>query len=129
MAQMSTGGFIVLPGGYGTFEEMMEMITWNQLGIHRLPIVILNSERLPIPSRSLLMIVGGFYDHADALFKTAVEAGFIAPQNLALCRVVDLPGGKDANKDESRAGEWGDVAVQALRDWSFSVRSQPQPQE
>lgn len=31
MAQVSTGGFIVLPGGYGTFEEMMEMITWNQV--------------------------------------------------------------------------------------------------
>lgn len=31
MAQYSTGGFIVLPGGYGTFEEMMEMITWNQV--------------------------------------------------------------------------------------------------
>jgi predicted Rossmann-fold nucleotide-binding protein len=31
MAQLSTGGFIVLPGGYGTYEEMMEMITWNQV--------------------------------------------------------------------------------------------------
>ncbi len=31
MAQSSPGGFIVLPGGYGTFEEMMEMITWNQV--------------------------------------------------------------------------------------------------
>ena len=31
MAQLATGGFIVLPGGYGTFEEMLEMITWNQV--------------------------------------------------------------------------------------------------
>lgn len=31
MAQMSTGGFITLPGGYGTFEEVLEMITWNQV--------------------------------------------------------------------------------------------------
>ena len=31
MAGLSTGGFVVLPGGYGTFEEMMEMITWNQV--------------------------------------------------------------------------------------------------
>jgi len=31
MAQLSTGGFVVLPGGYGTYEEMMEMITWNQV--------------------------------------------------------------------------------------------------
>jgi predicted Rossmann-fold nucleotide-binding protein len=44
MAQISTGGFIVLPGGYGTFEEALEMITWNQLGIHKLPVIILNSE-------------------------------------------------------------------------------------
>lgn len=41
---MSTGGFIVLPGGYGTFEEALEMITWNQLKIHQLPVVILNSK-------------------------------------------------------------------------------------
>lgn len=31
MAKLSTGGFIVLPGGFGTFEELMEMITWNQV--------------------------------------------------------------------------------------------------
>lgn len=44
MAHVSTGGFVVLPGGYGTFEEALEMVTWNQLGIHRLPLLILNSE-------------------------------------------------------------------------------------
>lgn len=32
MAQLSTGGFVVLPGGYGTFEELLEMVTWNQVG-------------------------------------------------------------------------------------------------
>jgi predicted Rossmann-fold nucleotide-binding protein len=32
MARLSEGGFVVLPGGYGTFEEMMEVITWNQVG-------------------------------------------------------------------------------------------------
>jgi hypothetical protein len=46
MAKVSTGGFIVLPGGYGTFEEAFEMITWNQLRIHQLPVVILNSTSL-----------------------------------------------------------------------------------
>lgn len=35
MAKASDLGFIGLPGGYGTFEEVMEMITWSQLGIHR----------------------------------------------------------------------------------------------
>jgi len=37
MANYSTGGFIVLPGGYGTFEEMMEMITWNQASLANPP--------------------------------------------------------------------------------------------
>ena len=36
MAQLSTGGFVVLPGGYGTYEEMMEMITWNQVSSGKL---------------------------------------------------------------------------------------------
>jgi hypothetical protein len=40
MAKYSAGGFVCLPGGYGTFEEMMEMITWNQVG--RL-VMVLNS--------------------------------------------------------------------------------------
>jgi predicted Rossmann-fold nucleotide-binding protein len=44
MAQLSTGGFIVLPGGFGTFEEVMEMVTWNQLRIHRRPVVVLNGK-------------------------------------------------------------------------------------
>lgn len=44
MAELSTGGFIVLPGGYGTFEELLEMVTWNQIGMHNLPVVVLNGE-------------------------------------------------------------------------------------
>lgn len=37
-------GFIALPGGYGTFEELMEVVTWNQLGIHNRGIVVLNVD-------------------------------------------------------------------------------------
>ncbi|KAK4686873.1 cytokinin riboside 5'-monophosphate phosphoribohydrolase, partial [Tremellales sp. Uapishka_1] len=105
MAQLSTGGFVVLPGGYGTFEEVLEMITWNQLGIHRLPILIMN--------------IGNFFTPLLTLFQNAVEAGFIQPVNLSLMKVVDLPGGKSSNLDETRAGEWGAVAIKALEDWSF----------
>ncbi|OXG21545.1 lysine decarboxylase [Cryptococcus neoformans Tu401-1] len=104
MAKLSTGGFIVLPGGYGTLEEALEMITWNQLGIHRLPIIILN--------------ISNFFTHLYKQFENSVEAGFIAPNNLSLLRLVDLEGGEEANIDETRADEWGQAALKALKEWS-----------
>lgn len=107
MAKLSTGGFIVLPGGYGTLEEALEMITWNQLGIHRLPIIILN--------------IGNFFTHLYKQFENSVEAGFIAPSNLSLLRLVDLEGGEEANIDETRADEWGQAALKALKEWSVDV--------
>ncbi|WWC89939.1 uncharacterized protein L201_004868 [Kwoniella dendrophila CBS 6074] len=106
MAKISQGGFIVLPGGYGTFEEALEMITWNQLGIHRLPILILN--------------IGNFYTHLYAQFLSSVEAGFIAPNNLSLLKLVDLEGGEKANSDESKAEEWGKAALKALDEWELA---------
>ncbi|WVF72080.1 hypothetical protein IAT40_006892 [Kwoniella sp. CBS 6097] len=108
MAKLSQGGFIVLPGGFGTFEEVLEMITWNQLGIHRLPILILN--------------IGDFYTHLKLQLDKAVEAGFISAANLTLCHIVNLAGGEDdsLNSDESRAGEWGQAAIKALKDWQFA---------
>ncbi|WVQ78377.1 hypothetical protein IAT38_000463 [Cryptococcus sp. DSM 104549] len=99
MAKLSSGGFIVLPGGYGTFEEALEMTTWNQLGIHRLPILILN--------------IGGFYTHMQAQFEAAVEAGFIAKENLSLVKLVNLEG-EGGNGDEGRAGSG---ETQRLRRW------------
>ncbi|XP_047939243.1 cytokinin riboside 5'-monophosphate phosphoribohydrolase LOG8 isoform X2 [Salvia hispanica] len=55
--------FIALPGGYGTMEELLEMITWAQLGIHKKPVGLLN--------------VDGYYDPLLALFDKGVEEGFI----------------------------------------------------
>ncbi|XP_031376301.1 cytokinin riboside 5'-monophosphate phosphoribohydrolase LOG1-like isoform X1 [Punica granatum] len=55
--------FIALPGGYGTMEELLEMITWAQLGIHDKPVGLLN--------------VDGYYDSLLALFDKGVEEGFI----------------------------------------------------
>ncbi|XP_019053331.1 PREDICTED: cytokinin riboside 5'-monophosphate phosphoribohydrolase LOG1-like [Nelumbo nucifera] len=55
--------FIALPGGYGTMEELLEMITWSQLGIHEKPVGLLN--------------VDGYYDCLLALFDKGVEEGFI----------------------------------------------------
>lgn len=55
--------FIALPGGYGTMEEMLEMITWAQLGIHKKPVGLLN--------------VDGYYDCLLQLFDNGVKEGFI----------------------------------------------------
>ncbi|XP_059645462.1 cytokinin riboside 5'-monophosphate phosphoribohydrolase LOG8 isoform X2 [Cornus florida] len=57
--------FIALPGGYGTMEELLEMITWSQLGIHKKPVGLLN--------------VDGYYNFLLALFDNGVKEGFIKP--------------------------------------------------
>ncbi|KAL6603912.1 hypothetical protein ACP70R_044273 [Stipagrostis hirtigluma subsp. patula] len=57
--------FIALPGGYGTLEELLEIITWAQLGIHSKPVGLLN--------------VDGYYDFLLAFVDKAVEDGFIKP--------------------------------------------------
>ena len=66
-------GFIALPGGFGTFEEFCEIMTWAQLGLHRKPVGILN--------------VGGFYDHLMAMFQHAVDHKFIKPKHHAVIQV------------------------------------------
>jgi len=62
--------FIGLPGGYGTFEELFETITWAQLGIHQKPIGLLNTLRYFNP---LLQMV-----------QNALDEGFIYPEHLNL---------------------------------------------
>jgi uncharacterized protein (TIGR00730 family) len=57
-------GFIAMPGGMGTLEELFEMLTWSQLGIHRKPIGLLN--------------VDGFYDQLAGFISHASAQGFIA---------------------------------------------------
>jgi len=69
MAQLSDA-MIALPGGFGTFEELFETITWSQLGIHRKAIGLLN--------------VGGFYDGLLALVQHAIDEGFVPPEHRAL---------------------------------------------
>lgn len=69
MADLSDG-FVAMPGGYGTFEEFCEVITWSQLGIHPKPCGLLN--------------VAGYYGPMLAMFDHAVEEGFVSPQHRAL---------------------------------------------
>ncbi|KAG2332684.1 hypothetical protein Bca52824_003864 [Brassica carinata] len=56
--------FIALPGGYGTFEELLEVITWFQLGIHTKPVGLVN--------------VDGFYDSLLTFIDKAVDEGFVS---------------------------------------------------
>jgi uncharacterized protein (TIGR00730 family) len=76
MSQLSDG-FIAMPGGMGTLEELFEMLTWSQLGIHSKPVGLLNA--------------GGFYDKLVDFIAHAREEGFIKPQHAAMLRVAEAP--------------------------------------
>lgn len=93
------GGFIGLPGGYGTFEEILEVTTWNQLCIQSKPVVLLN--------------VHGFYNSLKMLVSEACAQGFIAQTNENLIIFVDGP----SDNSESETYDWGSAAVDALRSW------------
>lgn len=67
-------GFITLPGGFGTFEELFEIITWAQLGLHQKPIGLLNSN--------------GFYDDLLAMLETMVSKGLLKMENYEML-IVD----------------------------------------
>lgn len=76
MAQLSDA-FIAMPGGYGTFEELFEIITWRQLGLHAKPIGLLN--------------VAGFFDPLVSLVDHAIESGFIRGAHRELIVVETTP--------------------------------------
>jgi uncharacterized protein (TIGR00730 family) len=69
MADLSDA-FVALPGGFGTFEEFCEVLTWSQLGFHPKPCGLLNVE--------------GYYAPLLALFDQATAEGFVPPPNRAL---------------------------------------------
>ncbi len=68
---------IILPGGFGTLDELFEMVTWNQLSIHDKFIFILNS--------------GGFYDHLLAHIKQMQEEGFLYEEAQKRMIIIDAP--------------------------------------
>jgi len=68
MAELADA-FLALPGGFGTFDELFEILTWAQLGIHRQPIGLLN--------------VAGYFDPLLSLVEQAIERGFVAPSHRA----------------------------------------------
>jgi len=66
--------FLVLPGGYGTLEELLEAVTWAQLGLHAKPCILINTA--------------GYWDGLLAFLDTAVAAGFLKAKNRNLLRIA-----------------------------------------
>jgi uncharacterized protein (TIGR00730 family) len=73
MAELADA-FLVLPGGYGTLDELLEAVTWAQLGLHAKPVVLINTA--------------GYWDGLLAFLDTAVSAGFLKQKNRELLRVA-----------------------------------------
>lgn len=69
IAELSDG-FIALPGGYGTLDELIEMVTWTQLGIHRKPCGLLNTRR--------------YYDGLMAFLDHSVRENFVQSEHRAM---------------------------------------------
>jgi uncharacterized protein (TIGR00730 family) len=76
MAELSDA-FIVLPGGLGTLEELFEIMTWRQLGLHDKPIVVINPD--------------GHWDRLRELIHDLVSAGYARPENTRLVHFVTDP--------------------------------------
>ncbi|CAA6656082.1 unnamed protein product [Spirodela intermedia] len=103
-AEMSrhSDAFIALPGGYGTLEELLEVISWAQLGIHRKPVGLMN--------------VDGYYDALLALIDSAVGEGFIDPSQRHI--FISAPTAKELVQKLEVPPEYvpaGDGAVVKLR--------------
>ena len=77
MADLSDA-FVAVPGGIGTLEELIEVYTWSQLGIHNKPCGVLN--------------VRGYYDALAAFLDHAVQEAFLRPQHRAVLSVAADPG-------------------------------------
>lgn len=73
MAEMSDG-VIALPGGCGTMEELLEIITWKQLGLYLKPIIILN--------------IDGFYNPLLDMLQRAIDGNFMRPEHKAIWQVA-----------------------------------------
>ena len=70
-------GFVAMPGGLGTFEETLEILTWSQLGIHRKPVGLLNVE--------------GYYDGLLTMIAHAIAEGFVPAEYRALSVTASTP--------------------------------------
>ncbi|KAI0648321.1 hypothetical protein C8Q79DRAFT_999701 [Trametes meyenii] len=98
MAKRSAA-FVGLPGGYGTFEEVLEVVCWSQIGIHSKPVILVN--------------VRNFWEPLRALIRNGIREGFILEKNERLVRFVEGP----ADVAEHGVFNWGRATLDALEQW------------
>jgi hypothetical protein len=94
MAELADA-FLAMPGGYGTLDELFEVLTWTQLGLHRKPCGLLNIE--------------GFFDPLIAYLDGAVGQGFLKPAHRSFLVESDHPADlvdRLANLELPAAGAW-----------------------
>lgn len=84
---LESQGFIALPGGFGTLDELFEVLTWSQLAIHACPVGVLNHE--------------GFFDGVLSTLDTMVARGFLRPEDRSRVVTATTP----------------EALLQAMRDW------------
>lgn len=94
MAERSDG-FVALPGGWGTFEEIFEVLTWAQLGFHQKPCGLLN--------------VNGYYDHLHTFLENAIDSGFVPPVCREMLMVEENP--------ERLLDRYADYRAPRVRKW------------
>lgn len=75
---MNADAIVVLPGGAGSLDELFEVLTWRQLGLHKKPIILLNTER--------------YWAHLIALIDQVIEQGFADASLQGFLSIVDTPG-------------------------------------
>lgn len=83
-------------------EEVLEMVTWTQLGIHKKPVVLLN--------------INGFYSALQTFIQTSIKAGFVKPENESF--VVFVDGSSEPDFD------WGKAALEAVDEWHSTTRGE-----
>ncbi len=96
--------FIALPGGYGTLEEVAELLTWAQLGLHTKPCGLIN--------------VAGYFDPLLAFLDSAVLNGFMRAEHRRMLLVADEP--------IQLLGEFESYEVPTVEKW-IGTRTRPQP--
>ena len=97
-------GFVALPGGFGTFDELFETLTWLQLGTIAKPVVLLDVE----------LAGAAYFEHLFRFFDTAVDAGLVKPAHRAMAqRATTVVGAIDIATGPAPASpsKWTDPSI------------------